>query len=61
MTLFGTVLRDVPVSIDPPPPGLAHDPVVAGRVGQGVLRHFVLTFDAPRRRIAARWRPITGS
>jgi len=56
MSLLGVTLRDVPVSIDPRPAGLS-DPRIAGRVGNALLSQYRLTFDPPRRRLAAAWMP----
>ncbi len=58
LTVLGVSIQDVAVSVDPTPPGLNRHTPVAGRVGNAVLRNFLLTFDAPHGRIAAKWLPI---
>ncbi|MCC6680111.1 MAG: retropepsin-like domain-containing protein [Phycisphaeraceae bacterium] len=58
ITVLGVSIQDVAVSVDPTPPGLNRHTPVAGRVGNAVLRNFLLTFDAPHNRIGAKWLPI---
>ncbi len=55
--LFGVTLRDVPVSFEDPPPHRRRDPLIAGRIGNRLLKHFRLTFDDENDWIWAEWLP----
>lgn len=57
LRLFGVELRDVPVSFEPPPQGLDRDGLVIGRVGNRLLRHYRLTFDASKGSVWGEWLP----
>jgi len=53
--LLGVKLQDVRTSFERNPP------MGMGRVGLGLLEHFDLTFDPPRRAVYARWLPGQGT
>ena len=55
--LFGMNLEGLPVSFEPPPPTLGHDTTGRhiGRVGNQLLQHLRITFDAPREWVYAAW------
>ena len=55
--LFGMNLEGLPVSFEPPPPTLSHDTTGRhiGRVGNQLLQHLRITFDAPRGWVYAAW------
>ncbi|MEM1354625.1 MAG: pepsin/retropepsin-like aspartic protease family protein [Planctomycetota bacterium] len=48
LDLFELTLRDLPVTFEPPPPGLTDLRFTIGRLGNELLSSFRLTFDAPR-------------
>lgn len=48
LDIFGLQLYDVPVTFEPPPPGLTDPRITLGRVGNQLLSSFRLTFDARR-------------
>ncbi|MEM9882110.1 MAG: aspartyl protease family protein [Planctomycetota bacterium] len=56
--LFGLDLRDVPVNFETPPPTMRGDRLI-GRVGNGLLQHFRLTFHASHGYVYAEWTPGT--
>lgn len=49
LDLFELQLYDVPVTFEPPPPGLTDRRFTIGRIGNQLLSSFRLTFDARRR------------
>lgn len=49
LDLFELQLYDVPVTFEPPPPGLTDRRFTIGRLGNELLSSFRLTFDARRR------------
>ena len=56
LKIFGLQLNGVEVSFDPQPMARGRR-VAIGRVGNGILKHFRLTFDVRRRIVWAQWRP----
>lgn len=55
LNLPGRTLTDVPVSFEPTPPGLDHEQIIIGRVGNQLLQHARLTFDPATQRLWAQW------
>lgn len=55
--VFELQLRDVPVTFEPPPPGLTDPRIPIGRVGNELLSSFRLTFDARRRTLWVEFLP----
>lgn len=55
--LFGLNLESLPVSFEPPPPTMSHGEtgLHIGRVGNQLLQHLRITFDARRRWVYAGW------
>ncbi len=55
--LFGLNLESLPVSFEPPPPTLSHGEtgLHIGRVGNQLLQHLRITFDARRRWVYVGW------
>lgn len=51
--VFGHTFQDVEATFAPPPPSLRSAPVPVGRIGNGFLRRFKLTFDRRRSRMWA--------
>ncbi len=54
--VLGVTLRDVPVVFQDEPIGLDTG-VPVGRIGNGLLRRFILTFETDRRRLWAEFQP----
>ena len=59
LKIFGLQLNGVQVSFDPQPFAQGR-PVAIGRIGNGLLKHFRLTFDARKRVVWSQWRPGAG-
>ena len=59
LKIFGLQLNGVQVSFDPQPMARGQQ-LAIGRIGNGLLKHFRLTFDARRNVVWAQWRPDAG-
>ncbi len=57
LDVLGVTLRDVPTNFEPTPEGQAPSPVPVGRIGNALLRDFVLSFDPASRRVWAVYQP----
>lgn len=57
LKIFGVELVNTPVNAEWTPRVFERDSVPVGRVGMRILRHCLLTFDAPHGKIDVRWRP----
>jgi len=56
--LFDLNLENIPVNFERPPPTMRGEKMI-GRVGNGLLQHFRLTFHAPHGWVYAEWNPAS--